>query len=342
MPPLGLVVSQWRVRPCCIFCQPVFSRGECRGRSGVSTQRSVRHLIRARLRCLLSLRFLDDPNAPSLGKRGEDPVRWRRWIAVAMTTLSTVVGACSRGGPGAPERRTASTHPMEFYVSLPRGWSPDRTWPVVLTIAGSAKNWLANAKQFASARDSLGYPFIIVTPVVLANCGRDLRGTSWYDYAPSVWDLIDREGRCTFDLDGVRAVIADVARLYHGQTKPFITGFSAGGNLSNSWALVHPEMFRGVATSAGNYTGRCVTDEVPVPQPISSAPERVGLPIRFFNGSDDQYRQYLIPQRDDVVILAKSHGFANVSETMLPNMPHAPMPGQVLREFASQLAPSER
>src|SRR5262245_51190666 len=73
----------------------------------------------------------------------------------------------------APQLKTASTHPMKYYVSLPSGWTKDRTWPVVVTVAG--KGWLDNAVMYAQVRDGLRQPFIVVTPEVLANGGRIIR-----------------------------------------------------------------------------------------------------------------------------------------------------------------------
>jgi hypothetical protein len=31
-----------------------------------------------------------------------------------------------------PPLQTATTHPMKYYLSLPKGWSADRIWPVLV------------------------------------------------------------------------------------------------------------------------------------------------------------------------------------------------------------------
>ena len=28
--------------------------------------------------------------------------------------------------------QTATTHPMKYYISLPKNWAPDRKWPVLV------------------------------------------------------------------------------------------------------------------------------------------------------------------------------------------------------------------
>ena len=252
----------------------------------------------------------------------------------------------------APSLRTASTHPMQYYVSLPSGWSRARSWPVVVAIPGSDRNWLAHANAFAAMRDARGYPFIVITPVVLTIGGRDLRHSPEYAYAAAVWDHVDREGRCPFDMDGLRAVVADVTQEYGGEARVFLTGFSGGGHPAIAYTLVHPERLRAVALSAGNYIGRCVraptaptNPEVPEPipaPPISNAIERVTLPVRFFNGTDDPNWRHSIPQRDRAMSDLATNLFANVSSVMIPNVRHDPMIGLVLDYFHSVLATTER
>ena len=251
-----------------------------------------------------------------------------------------------------PERRAASTHPLQYYISLPPGWSKTRTWPVVVAIPGSGKNWVSSANAYAAVRDARRYPFIIVTPIVATNGGRDLRSNPAYTYAPSVWDRVDREGRCTFDREGFSAVMADVARDYNGQAKPFLTGYSGGGHFSVAEMLVHPELLRAAGLSAVNYSGRCVdgptTEAKPdfiepsTPPGISTSPARVTLPVRFFLGTDDPYAKYLAPQRDNAIRDATSHGFANVSSTTVRRTGHEAMIAIVLDYFDSLLDRSER
>ncbi len=236
---------------------------------------------------------------------------------------------------------------MQYYVSLPRGWSKSREWPVVIASAGSSHNWISHLEVFAAARDEGGYPFIVVSPIILTNSGGNLRASRFYDYDSQALDLAAREGRCAFDLDGLRAVAADIQKNYAGGSRFFITGFSGGGSIAEAMTFLHPEALRGAAFAAANYGGRCITqgteskDDVFAPVAISRDSSRVSLPVRWFNGADDPFAT-LIKQRDNAMAVAKENGFANLSDTIVPQMPHNAMPRQVLDYFATFLAPSER
>src|SRR5262245_6255435 len=84
--------------------------------------------------------------------------------------------------PTEPILKTASRHPMQYYVSLPEGWTPTKQWAIVVMVTGGLKNFQYNAKLFAAARKKL--PFIIVTPVNLTNGGgNNLRNLPEYNYA---------------------------------------------------------------------------------------------------------------------------------------------------------------
>jgi hypothetical protein len=244
--------------------------------------------------------------------------------------------------------KTASTHPMQYYVSLPKNWSTARTWPIVVTIAGSGREWTDNHAAFSNERNTNNYPFIIVTPLTITNTGSNARNLGGYNYSAATWDRIESETRCKFDFDGVKAAVADVAKNYSGQSKFFITGFSGGGSTHAMFALLHPDWLRGTASAAGNWGGRCVTGATegpiddPVPHPISTAPERVSLPIKFFNGTADGYAVYLLPQRDSLMALMRRNGYMSLSSQMISGAGHEPMPAQVLSFFNSTLPANER
>jgi hypothetical protein len=244
--------------------------------------------------------------------------------------------------------KTATTHPMQYYVSLPKNWSTARRWPVVVTIAGVGREWTDNHNAFVAVRDGSSYPFIIVTPLTITNTGSNARNLGGYFYSSDTWDRIERENRCKFDFDGIQAVIADVTKNYRGESKFFMTGFSGGGNTESAFTLLHPDWLRGAAPAAGNWGGRCVTGasesalDDKVPHPISTAPERVALPFRAFNGTADGSNSFLLPQRDSLMALMRRSGYTNVSSQMVQNVGHDPMPGPVLSFFAATLAPNER
>ena len=243
-----------------------------------------------------------------------------------------------------PRRVTAASYPMDYYISVPAGWPGKRAWPIIINITGSGKDWEPAAKNFAAARDAAGDPFIVVTPIILTSAGDGPlpREGPIYGYSSSTWDLIDKAGRCVFDMAGLKAIVDDVHNKYSGQTKAFLTAFSGGGHLGWANVLLRPEMLRAGALVGTNYSGRCVTQEVPAPQPISSAPERVLLPVRSFNGVNDSFLPLSVPQQTVALNLAIANGFTNTSTEMVQGYGHDPMPARILSYFMSLLSTSER
>ena len=102
---------------------------------------------------------------------------------------------CALGQTGHPEivLKAASHHPIQYYLSLPEGWTAGKKWPVVFTIEGGLKNFRHSAEVFVAARAHM--PFIIVSPVILTDGGGDhQRNLPEYHYASAVWDEIDKTG----------------------------------------------------------------------------------------------------------------------------------------------------
>jgi poly(3-hydroxybutyrate) depolymerase len=261
-----------------------------------------------------------------------------------LTDLREAYVAPTETATNAPVRKTATGHPIQYWVSVPKGWPGNRTWPVVINIGGSQKEFEADAHVYAKARDAHTYPFIVVTPVLLTNSGDGPvpRIHPAYQYPSSTWDLIDQVGRCDFDIKGMAAIMADIPNLYAGQSKAFLTGFSGGGHPAWAMILLKPEMLRAAAPVATNFSGRCVTKETSTPAVISSAPERISLPIRTFVGSDDQFQHFSKPQMQRAIDLATSNGYTNLASTLVPKRRHEPMADKVLSYFYSLLGTTER
>jgi len=89
---------------------------------------------------------------------------------------------------------------MQYHVSLPANWSPNKKWPILVTLDGSNSEFLHNNQTFAQARGSK--PFIIVTPFIVSNTGKST-DYSKYNYSSAVWDEIKNEGTIRFDEQGV-------------------------------------------------------------------------------------------------------------------------------------------
>jgi poly(3-hydroxybutyrate) depolymerase len=226
--------------------------------------------------------------------------------------------------------KTASHHPIQYYLSLPEGWTPTKKWPVVFTIEGGLKNFRNSAEIYAAARKRM--PFIIVSPMILTDGGGDnQRNLREYHYTSAVWDQIEKTGICAFDQDGLEAIIADLRQQYGAEEKYFITGHSAGAHLTWAMVLMHPEELAGSATSCGNFNGRCVSK-------VSSAAERADLPIRGFQGELDEHRQGLEGQFARAKEVAIAHGYRNISFEVVKGAGHVPLADQVLAYFSSVLS----
>lgn len=232
-----------------------------------------------------------------------------------------------------PELRTATRHPIQYYLSVPSWPKPETGWWLVIGAEGSGKAWLDNARRYAIVRDQNKYPFIIATPLILTNGGTDLRHYPKYSYASSVWDRVDREGNCNFDLSGLDAIAMDIQEQYGVASKYFMAGWSAGGHLV--WASVfrRPEKLMAAALSVPNYIGRCTTDD-PLIRTFSDSPAKTTLPVAVFEGALDKSLQ---KQIDAAVFLARGQGYRNLTREVVPQRGHDMMEDKALEFFNSVL-----
>jgi len=154
-----------------------------------------------------------------------------------------------------------------------------------------------------------------------------------YPYSVATWDSIAKDGICNFDIDGLMNVLQDARATYHGEERIYLTGFEAGAHLVWAMTFRHPEQLTAAAPIAGNYRGRCMEDGK-----FSGDAARFKLPIHAMQGQLDTmwgtgseaYAQWL-----DAKKLAQAHGYADISESLVPGKGHVPMPEEVLGYFAS-------
>ena len=145
-----------------------------------------------------------------------------------LVTVAALVLACQ-----AQELKTASTHPIQYYVSFPENWTPTRKWPTVVIIESADRQFRNTLNVFAKARKDR--PFILVAPLVTTNGGANYRQSDAYHYSEEVWSQI-KQDRCGFDLAGVAAIAADIRKLYGGEDRYFLTGWEAGGH--TAWSII--------------------------------------------------------------------------------------------------------
>jgi hypothetical protein len=256
-----------------------------------------------------------------------------KFIFCCMLFLSSTAATVGQREPESTQLKTATTHPIEYYLSLPQGWTAAKKWPVVVVIESADREFLNAATAFATARRDR--PFILVTPLVVTNGGAGYRSVPTYHYPDSVWNRIQDAGQFNFDMDGINAIMRDVSKQYSGEEKYFITGFEAGGHTVWGILLNHPEASRGAALVCPNYLGRWVDE-----QHISTATERGALPISNFVGTKDELcapGKPIYTQMQRATNLAETHGYKKLSLIRVEGKGHERLADEVLDYFWSLL-----
>jgi predicted esterase len=220
------------------------------------------------------------------------------WETMQAEPLSGLDAASDRRPPNTIVRPTvdqvltATTHAMRYRLSLPEHWSADQKWPVLVAPSAHYGDKGKSLALFAAERDAGKAGFIIVAPFVInADPVRNM-----VEYRGAVADAIaaadeatgdggrDEVARAKFDEAGVCAVIRDVQRLYHGEDKVYITGFSSSTHIAYLFLFTHPELLKGTVINSGVYLGRGV-DEDHIP--LLNSPERAGIGVKFIIGEND-------------------------------------------------------
>jgi predicted peptidase len=226
--------------------------------------------------------------------------------------------------------KTASGHPMQYFISLPEGWSKQKKWPVIVVIEAADKEYRENALRFVRARKNL--PFIIVAPYNVNNSRSGRRDPAIFPYSPQTWDYIEKVSDCQFNLDGLTQVVKDVQSEYNGEDKYYLTGFEAGTHTVWQMVFQHPERLRAAAPVEGNYNqNSCMSAPL-----FSTDISRVNLPVKGFAGADDNvfgpkgpiYSQWQAAKK-----AASDHGFTKVDEIVIDGKGHVPMPDEVVAYF---------
>ena len=190
--------------------------------------------------------------------------------------------------------RTVATPagPRHAQVFVPRGWTPERTWPVILFLHGSGERGddgrrhtevgLPSAIRRGLAPDSA----VVVMP-------QAADGRRW---------LSDMAAHATAALDTAMAE-------FHGDPeRVYLTGMSMGGQ--GAWFLAHaqPGRFAGLVAVCGRlFAAPDLADTVtvppfPGPDPYASlAPGVAALPTWVFHSADDP----VIPVSESRIIVER-------------------------------------
>jgi predicted esterase len=114
-------------------------------------------------------------------------------------------------------------------VSVPAGYRPGRSWPVLIALHGYGSSAARFHLIWREAAATSG--FVLITP---QGEDRTEEGIGW-SWGDSAEDIVRRSLEAA-----MTSVRIDESRI-------FLTGFSQGGTLTYEIALRHPHLFRGIA-----------------------------------------------------------------------------------------------
>jgi predicted peptidase len=252
-------------------------------------------------------------------------------ITLLLLTILSTHSIFGQDSSSALQLKTANNHPMQYFVSLPKGWNKSKKWPVVMILEAADKEYKTNAERFLKARGET--PVILVAPYNTNNGNSGRRDEKVFPYSKETWDYIEKVGDCQFNDDGIHQIIQDVSKDFSGEEKIYLTGFEAGAHALWSIVFNHPEYLKAAIPVAGNFRNRCIE-----PSKISKDSSKKNLPIHSIVGEEDDYFSPLgkvYNQWIEVKTLGEKNGFSNISETVISKKGHVPMPEEVLNYINS-------
>jgi dienelactone hydrolase len=232
-----------------------------------------------------------------------------------------------------PLLRQARTHTMQYYLSLPDGWTADKTWPILVAVDGAGSNFAGMNRSYGGKGNAT---YIVITPCSFSNTNSLAGQEKKYPYPKEVLEEW-ADNRMAFDEPGVLAALADVREDFNGEEKFFVTGFSGGGNITWHFIFTHPEMLAGAAPASANFSG--------LRAEVSSSDAKATVPIKVLQGEDDKFRPAdsispLDKQWEGAKALLEEHGYKNWTYELVPKTGHSPCKAQVL-EFFGTLLPKD-
>jgi hypothetical protein len=228
-----------------------------------------------------------------------------------------------------PIRMTASNHPMEYFLSLPKGYRIGMKCRLLVTCEGAGSNFLGNHRGFVNRRGS--DPVIVATPCTFSTT--NALSAKSYNYPKEIIDRYKSGPRITFDEEGILSLVGDVTEMFKCPEKFFITGFSGGGNPTYVFIFKHPHRLAGAVPCCANFSGLGIDMKAGPP------PQGRDVAIRILTGAEDPHRQWthgkvgspgIEPQTDRAEKLLKEWGYGSYTRSMLPNVKHSALQGEVL------------
>ncbi len=169
------------------------------------------------------------PRSRPTGKRASN------WFlvgsAIILFAFCGVLGVMAYNSIPADPAKYRHDSPIEYYLYVPKNYSPDHEWPLFVGIHGTGGSGLDCWNWWQSYADNEG--FILLCPSIADS------GGGWYQS------------------DGNAKVISAVNQVhaeYHVSSREFLAGFSAGAQFVQGFTFTYPQYVNGVSIlSAGNY-----------------------------------------------------------------------------------------
>ncbi|MCA8947728.1 MAG: hypothetical protein KDB29_15945 [Planctomycetes bacterium] len=197
-------------------------------------------------------------------------------------------------------------HDMNYYISLPAGWTKDKEWPIYVTQEGAGSNFQGMNRGAAKGNKE----FIVITCCTFSNTNSLDGQAKKYPYTQ---EFLDKwaGNRLAFDEPGLLAVMKEVRELYNGTEKICITGYSGGGILTWHMVFKHPDKVIAAVPACANFAGA---------QEISDDTEaKKKIIVHAYQGEKDQHKETMLDaQWESALKLAKANGYENVTRDIIP------------------------
>ncbi len=234
--------------------------------------------------------------------------RW--WLGLGAVLLAPLTHAHPMDTGFVSREVQVDGHDYAYRVFVPRGWSPDREWPVVLFLHGSGERGDDNEAQLTQG-----------LPPWLKQHGGDFPAVVVMPQAPedTTWDGAPERA-------ALAALEASIAAYHGDRSRLYLTGLSMGGYGSWQIAVDHPGLFAAAAVVCGGV------------QPPSDMPElgvqgaptdgnlyswvatRVApMPVWIFHGADDDV---VDPRESRNMYAALTKAGDDVRYTQFPGVNH--------------------
>jgi len=188
---------------------------------------------------------------------------WPAGLLILLSLASCKVASEEAGTFGAQKRTLRSDPSQVYYLYLPEAYTPDRRWPVMVSVhpsEGDGRSLLLTWEPHAD-RDG----FVLISPT----------------FPPGYNRLAGGED------EKMLAILREVGEEVPLEERVFLVGFSGGGQFAHRFAFRHPERVLGVSVmSAGQYdpppeAGAKLPFLVTVGADDNDTPDRVALATWF-------------------------------------------------------------